>query len=300
MSSSSFQQMSVCSYGRRKEQIHLEVDLLGRSHGRLDVDDLDVLPLLLQKGDQEVAGEHDIALQLILAQLDVTDGHSQTEHLLHLELDGVQKGVDLLLRILAVGDHGGELTSSVETGSHQTRKLLNQSIRSEESVVLLGQLADELLVLVEVGDLIHVHAGNTLLLANLLVLIVHEDADVNVGSGGVGELEGARETLVLGRVDLLESDLKLDGLHELSLLAHHLLSVHLDLLTGGVVQNVIQGLVQNVAANLATHGQIKFIRENKKSYLIVFSWLVSKKERLNEIGNGAELLDERDEKECEF
>ena len=181
----------------------------------------------------------------------------------------MQKGVDLLLRILAVGDHRGELTSSVETGSHQTRKLLNQSIRSEESVVLLGQLADELLVLVEVGDLIHVHAGNTLLLANLLVLIVHEDADVNVGSGGVGELEGARETLVLGRVDLLESDLKLNGLHKLSLLAHHLLSVHLDLLTGGVVQNVIQGLVQNVAANLATHGQIKLIRENKKSYLIV-------------------------------
>lgn len=232
---------------------NLEVDLLGRSHGRLDVDDLDVLPLLLQKGDQEVAGEHDVALQLILGQLDVTDGHSQAQHLLHLELDGVQKGVDLLLRILAVGDHGGELTSSVETGSHQTRKLLDQGIRGEESVVLLGQLADQLLVLVQVGDLLHVHAGNTLLLADLLVLVVHEDAHVNVGSGGVGQLEGTGETLVLSGVDLLKSDLKLDGLHELSLLSLKLLTVDLNLLTGGVVQNVIQSLAQNVAANLATH-----------------------------------------------
>ena len=207
----------------------------------------------------------------------MTDGHSQAQHLLHLELDSVQKGVDLLLRILAVGDHGGELTSSVETRSHQTRKLLDQSIRSEESVVLLGQLTDQLLVLVQVGDLLHVHAGNTLLLANLLVLIVHKDADVNVRSGGVGELEGTSETLVLGRVDLLESDLELNGLHKLSLLSHHLLSVHLDLLTGGVVQNVIKSLAQNVAANLATYCENKFIYRNKKTYLIVCSWFVDEK-----------------------
>lgn len=39
-----------------------------------------------------------------------------------------------------------------ETGSEQTRDLLDQSLGSQESVVLLGELFDELLVLVEPTD----------------------------------------------------------------------------------------------------------------------------------------------------
>jgi hypothetical protein len=39
-----------------------------------------------------------------------------------------------------------------ETGSEQTRDLLDQSLGSQESVVLLGELLDELLVLVEPTD----------------------------------------------------------------------------------------------------------------------------------------------------
>ena len=135
--------------------------------------------------------------------------HRQAQHLLHLELHSVKDALHLLSRILAVGDHRGELSSSVQTRSYQSGKLLDQSIGSEEGVVLLAKLTNHLLVLVDGGDLINVHARNILLLAQLLVLIVHEHAHVDLGASGVGELERTSETLVLSRINLLQSDLKL-------------------------------------------------------------------------------------------
>jgi hypothetical protein len=50
-----------------------------------------------------------------------------------------------------VGDGGRELAGLGQTGTEQTRDLLDQSLGSEERVVLLGELLDELLVLVEPG-----------------------------------------------------------------------------------------------------------------------------------------------------
>ena len=50
-----------------------------------------------------------------------------------------------------MGDGGGELSGLGETGSEQTGDLLNQSFRSQESVVLLSEFLDELLVFVEPG-----------------------------------------------------------------------------------------------------------------------------------------------------
>ena len=193
---------------------------------------------------------NDVALQLVLGELHMAHRHGQAQHLLHLELHSVKDALHLLSGILAVGDHRGELSSSVQTRSYQSGKLLDQSIRSEEGVVLLAELADHLLVLVDGGDLIHVHAGDVLLLAQLLVLIVHEHAHVDLGTSGVRELEGTSETLVLGRVNLLQSDLKLHGLHESSLLSLQSLTVHLNLLSGRVVQNVIKSLAQSFAVNL--------------------------------------------------
>jgi len=182
----------------------------------------------------------------------MTDRDREAEDLLHLELDSVKESIDLLLRILTVGDDRGELSSSVKTRSHDTRKLLDESIRSEESIILLGQLTDQLLVLVEIGDLINVHAGNSLLLANLLMLIIHKDADIHVGASRIRKLEGTRETLILGRINLLKSDLKLHSLHKVSLLSLKLLSINLDLLTSREVKKSVQSLAQNFAVNLTT------------------------------------------------
>lgn len=130
----------------------------------------------------------------------------------------------------------------VKTRTHDTRKLLDEGIGSKEGVVLLGELLDELLVLVEVGDLLDVHAGNTLLLADFLVLIVDEDADVEVSTAGRGEDEGTSETLILGGIVLLEHDLELDSLDEVSLLALDDSTIDLNLLTSGVIKDGLDGL----------------------------------------------------------
>ena len=87
------------------------IDSSGLAHGGLDVESLDVLPVLLEEGDQEVDGHGEVVDELIVVHVDVTDGNVEAEDLLHLELDGSLDFVDLGLHRFAVRQHGGELTS---------------------------------------------------------------------------------------------------------------------------------------------------------------------------------------------
>jgi hypothetical protein len=57
------------------------VQPLGRSHGALDVETADVLPMLLEQGDQEVDGQMDVLHKHVLVHGHVADGHVQAEHL---------------------------------------------------------------------------------------------------------------------------------------------------------------------------------------------------------------------------
>lgn len=72
---------------------------------------LDVLPSLLQQGDQEVDGQHGVGDNLVLVHVDVTDGTSETKDLLQLELDGGPDLDELLGKVVRVRDGGGELSS---------------------------------------------------------------------------------------------------------------------------------------------------------------------------------------------
>lgn len=56
------------------------------------------------------------------------------------------------------------------------------------------------------------------MLGTVDIVLVTQDADGHVGAGHGGQLDGARETLVTLRVIVLEADLELDGLEEVSLL----------------------------------------------------------------------------------
>ena len=85
-----------------------------RSHGGLDVETLDILPVLLQQGDQEVHGQVNVLDQFLLGHANITNGNTQTQHLLHLELDGGLEVQSLLLQVVTVGDQGRELASLVE------------------------------------------------------------------------------------------------------------------------------------------------------------------------------------------
>ena len=81
----------------------------------------------------------------------MADGDTQAKDLLQLELDRRTDLSEFVGQVLGVRDGGRELSGLGETGSEQTGDLLNQSFRGQESVVLLGELLDKLLVFVEPG-----------------------------------------------------------------------------------------------------------------------------------------------------
>ena len=85
------------------------VEPLDLAHGGLDVEGLDVLPVLLQQGHQEVHGQVDVLSQLLLCHLNVSNGNVKAENLLHLELDGGLEVEHLRLDVIGVGDQTGEL-----------------------------------------------------------------------------------------------------------------------------------------------------------------------------------------------
>ena len=83
---------------------------LDRSHGGLDVQGLDVLPVLLQQRHEEVHGQVDVLDELLLGHSHVADSHGEAEDLLHLELDGGLQVQDLGLQVVAVGYQSGEFS----------------------------------------------------------------------------------------------------------------------------------------------------------------------------------------------
>ena len=119
------------------KRVRLE-ETLGLAHRRLDVQRLDVLPVLLQQRDEEVDGQHDVGHKLVLSHLNVANGNTETQHLLELELDGGLDLVHTLLEVVRVRHGRRELARLRETGAEQTRDLLDESLRGQESVVLLN------------------------------------------------------------------------------------------------------------------------------------------------------------------
>ncbi len=187
------------------------------AHSALNVERTDVLPALLQQRDQEVDRQVDVGSQLFRSHLNVTDGDTQAQNLLQLELDGRANVSDLLLDVIVVSDGGRELVHLVQLGTQDTRNLLDDGIRGEESVVLVGPLLDDLLVLVELLQAVHINEVVTSSLGFVAVLGVSDDADLLVGASNVGQTVSTSETLILVYVVVLETDLELDGLEEVSL-----------------------------------------------------------------------------------
>jgi hypothetical protein len=172
------------------------IQALWWGHGSLDGQATNVLPALLEEGDEVVDGQHDVGDQLVLGHADVADGDTHAENLLKLELDGGLDLGDLALEILVVGDWGWELAScgclSVrfwglrgglrgrhtlgETWTQETWDLLDQGVGSDESIVLASELLDQLLVLVELLQVIGGHGVNTTVLGTIDIVLVTENA----------------------------------------------------------------------------------------------------------------------------
>ena len=124
------------------------------SHGGFNMKTLDILPVLLEKGDQEVHGKSDVLHQLLLSHVQVAHSNTEAENLLHLELDGSLDIIDLLLHVIRVGDHGGELSRLVEARTKESGDLFDEGVRAEEGIIALGKLLHLLLVLVQLLQII--------------------------------------------------------------------------------------------------------------------------------------------------
>jgi hypothetical protein len=112
----------------------------------------------------------------------------------------------------------GKAADLVETRAQDTGNLLDNAVGSNKGSVLLSELLNELLVLVELLQVIDGHRVNLGLGSIIDVLGVTEHADVHARAGGVGQTNGATETLVALRIVLLQTNLKFNGLDELPLL----------------------------------------------------------------------------------
>lgn len=137
-------------------RLKLEVDLVSRTHGGLDVQGTNVLPVLLEQRNQEVDRERGITDDFFLGHGDVGNSGRQAENLLHLELNSGAGLEDLVGDVISGVHQSRELTSTVRGRSQQTRDLLDNGSRGQESTVLLEQLSDLLLVLVELLHVINV------------------------------------------------------------------------------------------------------------------------------------------------
>lgn len=155
------------------------------------------MPSLLQERDEEVDGEDKVSLKISLSHVDVTDGDTEAENLLELELDGRLDLSDLGLDVVRVRDGGGEHTHLVELGTDDTGDSLDESISGQESVVGRGPLLDRLLLLVELLQVISRDAVKSELLSHIEMLLISNDADLGVRTSLLGENIGTGETLIL-------------------------------------------------------------------------------------------------------
>mmetsp|Transcript_38709 Transcript_38709/g.91706 ORF Transcript_38709/g.91706 Transcript_38709/m.91706 type:complete len:239 (+) Transcript_38709:172-888(+) len=194
------------------------VQAVGLAHRRLEVEALDVLPVLLQERHEEVDRHLRVDKDLLVAHGDVPNGHAHAQDLLQLELDGGLDLVNLVLQGLVVGDEGGELAGLVEAGTQETGDHLDDRLRRQESLVLFGELLHQLLVLVELLQLLNVHGVDANCLGLFAVLDITQDADLHLRPSHERKLDSAAETLVLLRVIVLQTNLELDSLREFPLL----------------------------------------------------------------------------------
>jgi hypothetical protein len=227
-------------------------DLESRAHGGLNVQDLDVLPVLLEQRDQKVNGELNVEGNITGSHGDIGNCKRHAHNLLHLELDSGLGDVNLLTKIVGLIEDGRELTSLSKTRTQDTRDLLDQRSRGKEVIILLGELLNELLVLVELLEIIHGHLVNAELVSFFAMFLVTKNTDAGVGARNNRELESSGETLISGRIVVLQSNLKFDGLGELAHLSLELSTLLVgDSLTTGEGENVGDGRIQKIAVELA-------------------------------------------------
>jgi len=114
-------------------------------------------------------------------------------------------------------DDGGELTGTVEGRAVQLGDLTKHSLASKEAVVLLAELLHGLLLTADGLKTVDSHARKAELLGLIKVDLITKDANLDVLLARIGQTDNTAETLVLLDIPVLQTNLKLDGLSEVTL-----------------------------------------------------------------------------------
>mmetsp|Transcript_74119 Transcript_74119/g.103035 ORF Transcript_74119/g.103035 Transcript_74119/m.103035 type:complete len:236 (+) Transcript_74119:341-1048(+) len=197
---------------------HSAVDSDGFTHRGLDVEGSNILPSLLQEGNQEVDRHVDVLSELLLRKSESSDGGTHAKDLLQLELDGGLQFLNLLSGGFVLSQSSGEFTDLRQSVTEQLGDLLHEGFGSNKHVIRLGPLLDELLVLVELLQTINIDAADLALLGLLAMGSGTDQTNSSVGGGDIGESDGAVESLILFGIVVSNTDLELNSLGEFSLL----------------------------------------------------------------------------------
>ena len=113
-----------------------------------------------------------------------------------------------------------ESTDSAKNWTNNGWNLLNEGIGGKKEIEFLGPLLDELLILVEFlqlvkGDDFDIQTES---LGLILMLLIGDQTDFQVWSWDVWKSDGSDESLIFLWVVILERNLQLNGLSELSFL----------------------------------------------------------------------------------
>lgn len=220
------------------------VEALRLAHGGLEVSGLEVLPVLLEEGDEVVDGKSGVLADFFFLHADVADAATEAENLLELELDGGADFLNLIGEVVTEGNGGRELVGTVHVRANDTGDGLDDGFGGEEGVETGAHLLDELLVLVELLEVFHVHGGDAGFLGLVFVLEIADDANLVVRTADVGEAESSGEALIAAGIVVLEVDLEINGLVELTLLA--------------LGEDFLDGVLENLRGDLG-HGAERFI-----------------------------------------
>merc|ERR1711931_539572 len=117
-----------------------------------------------------------------------------------------------------MSDHSWELTGFVETRSKKTRDLFDQGIRSDETIVSLGQFLHQLLILVQLFQSFNIHVRDVVGFRLITMRFVTKNTDLQLWSGNVLQFDSTTETLVPLGIVILESNLEFDGFQKVSFL----------------------------------------------------------------------------------
>merc|ERR1712192_46876 len=158
----------------------------------------------------------------------MANSNRQAEHLLHLELDGGLEVKNLGVEVVRVSHQRGELSSLVEAWAQKPWDLLDQGVRGKEGIILLGQAFDLLLVLVQLLQVISGHEVDALGLSLIAMLLISQQANLELLAGHMLQLDGARETLVPLGIVVLQANLEVNCLLELPWLVLRSLEYILD------------------------------------------------------------------------